>query len=150
VLNDVDHDIEHGFTNCGHPVGAAGAEANLHVIEQNDLVAFVAQRLGPLVVIRPARLQKHPAVGDTRSAGVLAGIDISVADCEEENAVLCNQVIKSAYERGLFVRASSVTLHLVLPMIIAVEDAGQCFYIIDAVVEETYIARNSKLRSITA
>ncbi|MFM0208341.1 aspartate aminotransferase family protein [Paraburkholderia sediminicola] len=148
VLSSENHDFEHGFTNCGHPVGAAVALANLRVIEQNDLVAHVAQRLGPLVATRAARLQKHPAVGDTRSLGVLAGIEFSVADSEEENAAFCNLVIRAAYERGLFVRASAATLHLVLPMITTVEDAGQCFDIIDAAIEEAYAARSNRERSI--
>ncbi|CAN7741991.1 aminotransferase class III-fold pyridoxal phosphate-dependent enzyme [Caballeronia sp. LjRoot34] len=141
VLNNANHDFEHGFTNCGHPVGAAVALANIKVIEENGLVAHVAERLGPLIARRVAQLAEHPAIGDTRSIGVLAGVEFNVAESDLENSAFCEQVAKQAYERGLIVRAIGSTLHIVLPMITTIEEATQCMDIVQAATDAAYAMR---------
>jgi 4-aminobutyrate--pyruvate transaminase len=69
----------HGFTYSGHPVAAAVATEALRIYGEMDVVGR-ARRLGAhLETALRAALQSHPLVGETRSAGFLAGIEL-VAD----------------------------------------------------------------------
>jgi putrescine aminotransferase len=138
VLNSADEDFEHGFTNCGHPVGAAVALANIGVIEESDLVCHVRERLAPLISERMKQLVSHPAVGDTRSIGIMAGVEFHIDDSESANTRFCEMVSKEAFDRGLIVRAVGSTLHIVLPLITTVEEATHCLDIIEAATEIAY------------
>jgi putrescine aminotransferase len=138
VLNVADEDFEHGFTNCGHPVGAAVALANIKVIEDGNLVAHVREGLGPLITERMKKLAQHPAVGDTRSIGVMGGVEFHVDDRESENVRFCEVVSKEAYDRGLIVRSIGSILHIVLPLITTVEEAAHCLDIIQTATEVAY------------
>lgn len=140
VLSSADEDFEHGFTNCGHPVGSAVALANIEVIEESHLVAHVRENLGPLIAERMKKLAEHPAVGDTRSIGIMGGVEFHVDERESENGRFCGLVSKEAYERGLIVRNIGSTLHIVLPMIATLDEAAHCLDIIEAATEVAYQA----------
>jgi putrescine aminotransferase len=66
----------HGFTYSGHPVAAAVALANLKIIEDEKLVEKVRDDTGPYLAAALARLADHPLVGEVRSFGMLAAIEL--------------------------------------------------------------------------
>ena len=66
----------HGFTYSGHPVAAAVALANLEVIESENLVARVRDDTGPYLAKTLASLADHRLVGEVRSFGLLAAIEL--------------------------------------------------------------------------
>jgi putrescine aminotransferase len=66
----------HGFTYSGHPVAAAVAMANLDVIEGEGLVERVRDDTGPYLAAAIATLGDHPLVGEVRSFGLLAAIEL--------------------------------------------------------------------------
>ena len=66
----------HGFTYSGHPVAAAVALANLEVIESENLVARVRDDTGPYFAKTLASLADHRLVGEVRSFGLLAAIEL--------------------------------------------------------------------------
>ena len=66
----------HGFTYSGHPVAAAVALANLQIIEDEKLVEKVRDDTGPYLAAALARLADHPLVGEVRSFGMLAAIEL--------------------------------------------------------------------------
>ncbi len=66
----------HGFTYSGHPVAAAVALANLQIIEDEKLVDKVRDKTGPYLAKSLAKLMDHPLVGEVRSLGMLAAIEL--------------------------------------------------------------------------
>ena len=66
----------HGFTYSGHPVAAAVALANLQIIEDEKLVENVRDDTGPYLAQSLAPLADHPLVGEVRSFGMLAAIEL--------------------------------------------------------------------------
>jgi L-2,4-diaminobutyrate transaminase len=66
----------HGFTWSGHPVGAAIANANLDIMESEDLPGNAA-RVGAYLIERlRERFAGHPLVGEIRGRGLLLGIEL--------------------------------------------------------------------------
>jgi len=66
--------FRHGYTYSGHAAGCAAAMANLDLIEREGLVERVAA-LEPVLADAVEELRGHPAVGDVRHAGLLAGVE---------------------------------------------------------------------------
>ena len=66
----------HGFTYSGHPVAAAVALANLQIIEDEKLIEKVRDDTGPFLAQSLAMLADHPLVGEVRSFGMLAAIEL--------------------------------------------------------------------------
>ena len=66
----------HGFTYSGHPVAAAVALANLQIIEDEKLIERVRDDTGPYLAAALAPLAEHPLVGEVRSFGMLAAIEL--------------------------------------------------------------------------
>ncbi|CAI8427080.1 MAG: putative aminotransferase [SAR116 cluster bacterium MED-G04] len=109
TLIDDGGEFYHGFTYSGHPVAAAVALANLGVIEKEGLIDRVREDTGPYLKEAITRLDDHPLVGQTRSFGLLASIEL-VADKngpvmfenEGETGMICRD---HAIQRGLMMRA---------------------------------------------
>jgi len=66
----------HGFTYSGHPVAAAVALANLDLIEGEGLIERVRDDTGPYLGEALAPLADHPLVGEVRTYGMLAAIEL--------------------------------------------------------------------------
>lgn len=99
--------LMHGFTHSGHPVACAVAMACLDIIERENLVAKVAAR-GIHLAAELARLSELEEVGDVRSAGLIAGIEL-VADRDSRERFAPEQgrslaVADEVQRRGLRMR----------------------------------------------
>jgi adenosylmethionine-8-amino-7-oxononanoate aminotransferase len=69
--------FRHGVTYSGHATACAVAQANLDVIEEEQLVARVAT-LAPVLEQAMAPLTKHPHVTEVRTGiGLLAGVQLA-------------------------------------------------------------------------
>ncbi len=97
----------HGFTYSGHPVSAAVALEVIKLYEGGMIEN--SKKVGIYFEQQLRTLLDHPVVGDVRSKGLLAGIEI-VANKEartkparEKNIAL--RLAKAAYENGLIFRA---------------------------------------------
>ncbi len=112
----------HGYTYSGHPVACAVALANLDIIEREGLIERVRDETGPY--LRKAlteALDDHQIVGEVRTFGFLAGIEI-VKDRQSrerfagsgEAAVV---VRDHAIANGLMMRAVGDTMILSPPLI---------------------------------
>jgi putrescine aminotransferase len=67
----------HGYTYSGHPVACAVGLKNIEIIEREGLVGRVREETGPyLGEALKAGLADHPLVGEVRSFGLLAAIEI--------------------------------------------------------------------------
>src|SRR5438445_8388609 len=67
--------LPHGFTYSGHPTACAVALRNLQILEDEGLVARVAE-MGTRLQDRLGRLRSHRLVGDVRGLGLLAGVEL--------------------------------------------------------------------------
>jgi len=99
----------HGFTYSGHPVAAAVALANLNLIESEGMIERVRTDTGPYLNQAIQRLADHPMVGEVRSLGLLAAVEL--VESREGPKHFANQgdagcvVRDHAIARGLMVRA---------------------------------------------
>ena len=99
----------HGFTYSGHPVAAAVALANLELIEREDMITRVREDTGPYLAEALAPLAEHRIVGEIRTFGVLAAIELVKSKDGPEmfedtgaTGVICRD---HAINRGLMMRA---------------------------------------------
>jgi 4-aminobutyrate---pyruvate transaminase len=67
----------HGFTNSGHPVGAAIALEALDVYNELDLIALVRQKGERLREGLERRIGRHPFVGQIRGRGLIMGVEFA-------------------------------------------------------------------------
>jgi len=100
--------LYHGHTYTGNPLACAAALASLDLIDRNDVVAN-AVRIGETIAPRlRAGLGDHPNVGDVRSRGTMAGVQL-VASRDPWTPLdlsrrLPHQLCAAALARGLIVR----------------------------------------------
>ncbi len=66
----------HGFTYSGHPVAAAVALANIELMEREGLHERASGPLGQYFAEAIGSLGDHPLVGETRTLGLLAAIEL--------------------------------------------------------------------------
>ena len=99
----------HGFTYSGHPVAAAVALANLELIERENMITRVREDTGPYLAEALAPLAEHRIVGEIRTFGVLAAIELVKSKDGPEmfedtgaTGVICRD---HAINRGLMMRA---------------------------------------------
>lgn len=112
----------HGYTYSGHPVACAVALRNLEIIEREGLIARVAEDTGPYLgeALRQ-KLGDHALVGEVRSFGLLAAIEI-VKDKETKTRFdpvgrAASLVRDHAIANGLMMRAVNDTMILSPPLI---------------------------------
>ncbi|RMD64272.1 MAG: aspartate aminotransferase family protein [Alphaproteobacteria bacterium] len=76
TLIDKGGEFFHGFTYSGHPVCCAVALANIDILEREHLIERTREETGPHLKQCLATLADHPLVGEVRSLGLLAGIEL--------------------------------------------------------------------------
>ncbi len=112
----------HGYTYSGHPVACAVALKNLEIIEREGLVERVRTDTGPYFAkALHDRISVHPLVGETRSVGLMAGIEI-VSDKQTRQrfqpAGRAAVVVRDhAIANGLMLRATGDTMIMSPPLI---------------------------------
>jgi putrescine aminotransferase len=113
----------HGFTYSGHPVAAAVALENLRLIAAEGLHERAGGPLGAYFAEALARLGDHPLVGEVRSCGLIAALEL-VADKaarrpyppERRVGLACRD---RSVEHGLVMRAVRDVMVLAPPLIIS-------------------------------
>ena len=94
--------FRHGYTYSGHPTACAVALANLDILEKEGLVARV-RGLEAVLAHEMRRLEKHPGVGEVRTIGLLAGIELH-AEALARKPGLTDAVVAEARRRGVLTR----------------------------------------------
>jgi putrescine aminotransferase len=120
-----DKPLMHGFTYSGHPVSCAVALANLDIIERERLVPQVAER-GLYLRKKLEELRELPYVGDVRSLGLMAGIEIVADKATKERfpssgLARTASVAKNAREFGLVTRPLLDDILLLAPPFVITE-----------------------------
>jgi len=95
-----DYAFWHGYTYTGHPVVCAAGLANLEILEREKLVQK-AREQGKYLRKRLESLRTIPIVGDIRSQGLIAAVEL-VKDRETKEMFPADlQIARRAWERAL-------------------------------------------------
>ncbi len=132
-----DFSLHHGFTYSGHPVVCAAGLANLDIIKREGLIERV-RKLAPYFARALDQLTRHAIVGDVRTAGLMAGVEL-VRDRETKEPfaaveAIATRVRDRARQHGLIVRASGDIVSLCPPLIIKKKQIDQIVEILDQVI----------------
>ena len=76
VLVEKAGEFAHGYTYSGHPAACAVAIANLKILQREKLVERVRDDIGPYLQSRWSALADHPLVGEARSKGLVAALEL--------------------------------------------------------------------------
>ena len=121
----------HGWTYSAHPVCAAAANANLDIVDREDLTANAAETGAYLLRRLREAFDDHPMVGEVRGVGLLAAVEF-VADKEtkaafDPNLKIGQKVSAAALEEWMIARAMphGDILGFAPPLILARDEADE-------------------------
>jgi putrescine---pyruvate transaminase len=119
VLQEKGGEFAHGYTYAGHPVACAVALKNLEIIEKERMIETVRDDTGPYLAhaMREA-LADHPIVGEVRSFGFMAAIEIvKNKDTKQRFAGEAGVIVRDhAIANGLMLRAVGHTMIMSPPL----------------------------------
>ena len=123
VLIDKGGEFFHGFTYSGHPAACAVAIANLEIFRRERIVERVREETAPYLAQRWKELVAHPLVGEARSVGLLAAIEL-VPDKRarrffEPRGEVGVRMRDNCTRNGLVMRATRDTLFVAPPLVIS-------------------------------
>ncbi|MBI5118677.1 aspartate aminotransferase family protein [Candidatus Poribacteria bacterium] len=110
----------HGFTYNNHPVGCAAGLANLKIIEEQHLIQN-ATKMGAYLADRLKGLYDHKSVGDIRSIGLMAAVEI-VKDKQTKEQIgtmpmeSTHRIEDLMWEKGVYGRAMFENIAVAPPL----------------------------------
>lgn len=131
------------FTNIptwgGNPVSAAGALANIAIMERENLVENSA-KMGKYMLERLKDLVKYSIVGDVRGIGLMCAVEL-VANKKmkaffKPELDIHGRVFSKMEKRGLLCREFETTIILTPPLCITKSDIDEIVSIVEKVVSE--------------
>jgi putrescine aminotransferase len=122
VLIERGGEFHHGFTYSGHPTCAAVAARNIRILQDERIVEHVRDVAAPHLARRWAELADHPIVGEARSKGLVAALEL-VADKDGrgrfpelgKTGTLCRD---HCFDNGIIMRAVRDTMIISPPLVI--------------------------------
>jgi putrescine aminotransferase len=134
-------EFHHGMTYAGHPVACAVALRNIEIMEQEKLVER-ARELGPYFSAALATLRDHPIVGETRSIGLIAGLELTSNKAKRSRfrepgrvGTLCRD---HSFRNGLIMRANWDTMVLSPPLVISKKEIDEIVRLARLALDATY------------
>jgi len=130
-------EFAHGYTYSGHPAACAVALASINILRDEGIINRVREDIGPYFKKRWASLAEHPLVGEARSIGLMAALEI-VADKDTRERFYKDLQAGSVcrdfcFANGLVMRAVGDTMIVSPPLIMEhahvdelVEKAWRC------------------------
>jgi putrescine aminotransferase len=70
-------EFAHGYTYSGHPVACAVALENLRILDEENIVEYVRDDIGPYLQKKWQALADHPLVGEARIIGMMGAIELT-------------------------------------------------------------------------
>lgn len=112
----------HGYTYSGHPVACAVALKNLEIIESEGMIERVKTDTGPYLAEQlQSRIAPHGLVGEVRSFGFLAAIEIvknkETRERFQEPGSAAVVIRDHAISNGMMLRATGDTMIMSPPLI---------------------------------
>jgi putrescine aminotransferase len=124
ALREHNDEFAHGFTYSGHTTAAAVALKNIDIIRSEGLVERVATDVGPYFAKALASLGAHELVGEARSLGLIAGVEIVRAKGTNDRfggkEGTAGPIVRDLCIRnGLMVRAIRDTIVMCPPLVVS-------------------------------
>ena len=121
----------HGYTYTGHPIGVAAANANLDILEREDLTSNAAQVGAYMLANLHDAFDSLPITGEVRGVGLMLAVEF-VADPATKKRLdpslkVAYRVSTLAREKGLITRAmpQSEAIGFAPPLVLTRSDADQ-------------------------
>ena len=149
TLIDKGGEFFHGFTYSGHPVCCAVALENIRILEEEQIVRQVGEDTGPYLAEKLKLMSASPVVGEVRSCGMIAAVELvrnnetmePVADDMEDIDRICEGFRDLCLGQGIIVRPIGSTIMMCPPLIITREE-------IDFLVDKFQLALDEFIRII--
>ncbi|QRR36431.1 aminotransferase class III-fold pyridoxal phosphate-dependent enzyme [Hydrogenophaga sp. YM1] len=110
----------HGYTYSGHPLACAAANANLAIVEQEDLPAK-ALEIGGYLLERMQELMRHSHVGEVRGKGLMCAAELVVDRSTREMLMMTSPyaqtLVRTALREGAIIRIQGNRLILSPPLV---------------------------------
>ena len=123
VIENEDSVLQHGFTTSAHPVSTAIALKNIEILEREKLVERIKTDIGPKFSAALKTLEDHELVGEVRSCGLIAAIEIAKnKETREQFPIevgIDNHIANHIMMQGVIVRPAGNVLVLCPPYIIS-------------------------------
>lgn len=118
----------HGYTYSGHALACAAANANLRIVEEENLPAR-ASEVGHYFLGRLAELSRHAHVGDVRGKGLMAAVEL-VKDRQSKDmlaapAPYVNTLVMTARQHGAIIRVQGNRLILSPPLVFTTQHVDE-------------------------
>ena len=130
--------LMHGYTYSGHALACAAANANLAIVEREDLPAR-ALDIGGYLLERLQELHRWPQVGDVRGKGLMVAIEL-VSD-RRSKAMLApphpfiGALVAAARHEGAIIRVQGNRLILSPPLVFGREHVDEMLRILHVAFE---------------
>jgi putrescine aminotransferase len=119
----------HGYTYSGHPTCCAVAIRNIEILMEEQIVEHVRDVAAPHLAERWKELAAHPLVGEARSKGLVAALEL-VKDKDSgerfpeigRTGTLCRDI---CFDNGIIMRAVRDSMIISPPLIISVEQIDE-------------------------
>ena len=147
--------FSHGYTYTGHPIAVAAANANLDILERENLTANAAEVGSYMLDALHAAFDALPITGEVRGVGLMLAVEF-VADPATKRRLdpalkVAYRIASLARERGLITRAmpQSEALGFAPPLVLTREDADRIVEIAAGAAREVIdeLTREGKLGS---
>lgn len=116
--------FRHGYTYSGHASACAAAEANLDILEREDLVGRVRD-LEPVLAAAIHRLDGHRLVGETRTVGLTAAVELD-ADARAADPGIVEKAVLASRRHGVLTRSlRGIALHVSPAFVITPDEIDQ-------------------------
>lgn len=146
VLIEQGGEFTHGFTYSGHPVACAAALENIRIIEEEQLVAKVAEDTGPYLHQCFASLGEHPLVGYADSCGLVAGLNLvrkkgatvhenELFDEDQGVGMICRGHM---FDNGVIMRAVGERMIVAPPLVMTRAQIDEMVALIRLCLDKTY------------
>ncbi|WP_037587322.1 aspartate aminotransferase family protein [Stenoxybacter acetivorans] len=117
-------EFNHGFTYSGHPVAAAVARANLDILDNEEIVDRIHDKIGPYMKKRwQETFEPFKYVGDIRSVGLMCGFTlVKNKETREffpntgETGLICRDIF---FKNNLIMRACGDHIVAAPPLVIS-------------------------------
>jgi adenosylmethionine---8-amino-7-oxononanoate aminotransferase len=130
----------HGHSYTGNPLAAAAAVASLRIFEREPVFERI-EAISRIHRERLAAIRNHPAVGDVRSIGTVAAIELRAEDAGYASR-LRPLLYKFFLDAGVLLRPLGNVVYVLPPYVIAPE---QLHYIHDRIAESLRLCGNPPL-----
>jgi putrescine aminotransferase len=119
----------HGYTYSGHPTCCAVAIRNIEILREERIVEHVRDVAAPHLAARWRELADHPIVGEARSKGLVAALELVKDKNSGERfpeigrtGTLCRDI---CVDNGVIMRAVRDSMIISPPLIISVEQIDE-------------------------